>query len=75
MSTQEQSNVYQLGAFDADRMLHDISTLRERIVQAWRERAVMLTREEQTRLAAEVATTCSLLLDLTRQSGPDQASE
>ena len=67
MSNQDQKNVHQLGAFSADVMLADFRNLRERFITAWKERAVMLTREEQERLRQEIADTCTLLTELTRR--------
>lgn len=64
MPDQDRKNVYDLGAFSADALLDEIVELRARIVTAWRERAVMLTREEQHRLLAEIQETCRLLGDL-----------
>jgi hypothetical protein len=58
------NNVYELGAFNADDLLDKIVELRARVVIAWRERAVMLTREEQHQLLAEIRLTCRLLGDL-----------
>jgi hypothetical protein len=65
MPDQTNQNVYELGAFSADQILTDISDLRERIVDAWRERAVMLTKDEQKRLIVEIKATCDLLGALT----------
>jgi hypothetical protein len=45
-------------------MLNEIVELRGRILTAWRERAVMLTRDEQHRLLSEIQETCRLLGDL-----------
>jgi len=64
MPDQDRNNVYELGAFSADDLLGDIAELRARIIMAWRERAVMLTREEQQRLLEEIKETCRLLGDL-----------
>lgn len=64
MPDNDRKNVYELGAFSADDLLNEIVELRVRIVTAWRERAVMLTREEQHRLFDEVRETCRLLGDL-----------
>ncbi|NNM76221.1 hypothetical protein HJG53_04785 [Sphingomonas sp. ID1715] len=64
MPDQDRKNIYQLGAFSADDMLVEITDLRARIITAWRERAVMLTREEQHRLLDEIKETCRLLGDL-----------
>lgn len=47
-------------------MLLEIRDLRSRIVAAWRERAVMLTREEQDRLTLEIADTCAILMELSK---------
>lgn len=65
MPHQEQStNIYTLGAFDAEEMLRDLREHRERLILAWRERGVMLTREEQDRLREEITETCQLLSGL-----------
>lgn len=61
----DRNNIHQLGAFDADEMLHEIVELRTRIMTAWRERGVMLTPDEQRRLLDEIRETCRLLGDLT----------
>jgi len=61
---QGHKKVYELGAFSADDLLGEVVELRARIVTAWRERAVMLTREEQHRLLDEIKETCRLLGDL-----------
>lgn len=60
----DRTNIHQLGAFDADDMLNEIVELRGRILIAWRERAVMLSRDEQHRLLEEIRETCRLLDDL-----------
>jgi hypothetical protein len=64
MPDQSANNVHELGAFNADDMLNEIVDLRLRVIQAWRERAVMLTREEQRLLLEEIKLTCQLLGDL-----------
>jgi hypothetical protein len=64
MPDQTAKNVYDLGAFSADDMLNEIVDLRQRVIQAWRERAVMLTREEQRQLLEEIRLTCQLLGEL-----------
>ena len=64
MPDRNRNNVYELGAFSADNLFSDITDLRARIISAWRERAVMLTREEQQRLLDEIRRTCRLLDDL-----------
>ena len=50
---------------EADRILADLRRLREDVINAWFERAVILTREEQEALRAEIRQTCQLLTDLT----------
>jgi hypothetical protein len=52
----------------AQSMLLELRTLRRRVIQAWQERAVALTKEEQAELRDEIRETCSLLTDLTRSS-------
>lgn len=66
MSQQEQHNVHQLGAFSADALLDKLADLRESLISAWRERAVMLTKEEQARLKREITDTCALLSELVK---------
>ncbi len=66
MPQQDQHNVHQLGAFSADALLGDLVELRGHLISAWRERAVMLTKEEQARLKDEIADTCTLLTELIR---------
>lgn len=61
MPQPDQHNVHQLGAFSADALLGDLVELRGHLISAWRERAVMLTKEEQARLKNEIADTCALL--------------
>ncbi|WP_205481740.1 hypothetical protein [Sphingomonas arenae] len=51
---------------EADAILSNLRALRDQIVTAWRERAVVLSREEQVRLHAEVKQTCEFLTQLTR---------
>ena len=60
----DRNNIHQLGAFDADEMLEELVEFRTRIITARRERAVMLTRDEQHRLLDEIRETCRLLGDL-----------
>lgn len=50
---------------EAERILGDLRALRRVIVEAWGERAVILTNEEQRQLQAEIQYTCDLLRDLT----------
>jgi hypothetical protein len=66
MTNQEHSRVHELGAFSSDAMLADFRDLRLRLIGAWRERAVMLTPEEQGRLRQEIIDTCALLTELTK---------
>jgi uncharacterized protein YukE len=66
MPDRYQSNVHQLGAFDAEEMLAEVRALRERVIAVWRERAVMLTPDEQQQLRREIQDTCTLLTDLTK---------
>ncbi len=51
---------------EAERLLANLRSLRNDIVTAWRERAVILTREERTKLRDEIKQTCQFLDDLTR---------
>ena len=55
------SNVYSIGAAPAAAIRANIAALREAAVGAWREWAVVLTREEQEQLKQEIADTCELL--------------
>ena len=66
MPDQDRINIHQLGAFDGEDLLAELRELRERLIAAWRERAVMLTREEQDRLLEEIKDSCALLTDLTK---------
>ncbi len=50
---------------EAEIILRDLHVLRNKIIEAWRERAVILTPEEQRELRGEIRRTCSLLTDLT----------
>ena len=60
----EAAYVYSLPSVAYDIRL-DLLTLRNSVTLAWRERGVMLTREEQRELKAEIADLCELLKDLT----------
>jgi hypothetical protein len=51
---------------EADMLLRRIRGLREEIITAWQERAVVLSKFEQECLHQEIVTTCKLLTDLTR---------
>ena len=50
---------------EAERILSNLRSLRNQIVTAWRERAVVLTAEERTELRHEIKETCRFLEDLT----------
>ncbi len=58
-------NVFSLDASEAQTILADLRFLRRKIIDAWQERAVVLTREEQEELRKEIQHTCALLADLT----------
>ena len=51
---------------EAGAILANLRSLRDQVVTAWRERAVILTSEEQAELQAEIRQTCDFLTDLTR---------
>ena len=53
------------GALESKRILGELRTLRHMIVDAWHERHVILTKEEQRELQAEIKETCDLLTELT----------
>lgn len=53
------------GSSEAERILADLRALRQSVVVAWQERAVILSREEQLQLTAEIKRTCEILTDLT----------
>ena len=57
--------VVTIGLSEAERILADLRSLRQSIIVAWRERAVILSREEQLELTAEIKETCQILTDLT----------
>lgn len=50
---------------EAELILAELRTLRQRVIDAWEERGVILTREEQGRLREEIEDTCRLLTELT----------
>jgi len=58
------SNVSNIGS-EAHQIFRDLRSLRRTICEAWQERAVTLTREEQRELRDEIKDTCALLTDLT----------
>lgn len=47
-------------------LLTDVLSLRDGLVSAWQERAIMLTREERAQLRVEMETTAAVLSDLAR---------
>ena len=51
---------------EAEAILANLRSLRDQVVTAWRERAVILTSEEQAELQSEIRQTCDFLTDLTR---------
>lgn len=63
---QARTNVISIGSLEADEILTNVRLLRDQIITAWNERGVVLSREEQARLHAEIKQTCELLMDLTR---------
>ena len=64
--TEKTSNVVEIRPSEADEIIRNLSALREQIITAWRERGVLLSREEQADLHAEIKQTCEFLTDLTR---------
>ena len=66
-SQQDQSNnVVSIGSCEAEEILANLRALRDQIVTAWSERGVVLSREEQAGLHAEIKQTSEFLTDLTR---------
>ena len=55
-----------IGSTEAQSILLNLRALRDQIVTAWRERGVVLSREEQALLNAEIQQTCESLTILTR---------
>jgi len=51
---------------EAAKILRNLCDLREQIVTAWGERAVILSPEEQVRLRREIHETCEMLTTITR---------
>ena len=54
-------------AGEAARLLATLGQLRQELVDAWVQRAVILTREEQDALRAAIRETCALLTALTER--------
>ena len=50
---------------EADRIMADLRALRQAVLVAWQERAVILSREQRLELTAEIKETCELLTGLT----------
>ena len=61
-------NVTSIDASEGKRILTDLRSLRRQIIDAWQERGITLTREEQHELRDELRRTCELLTDLTASS-------
>jgi hypothetical protein len=55
-----------IGSLEAEEILTNLRLLRDQIVTAWSERGVVLSRDEQVALHAEIKQTCEFLTDLTR---------
>jgi hypothetical protein len=60
-----ESNVFEFERSEAEEILTSIRALRRRILEVWQERGVVLTRDEQKALRAEIVETCALLTELT----------
>ena len=68
-SQEDQSNnVVSITANEAGDILLNLRALRDQIVTAWNERGVVLSREEQVLLHAEIKQTCEFLTALTRHA-------
>jgi hypothetical protein len=59
------------GRSEAQLIFADLKTLRNRIVAAWQERAIMLSSEEQRDLRDEIQRTCELLRDFVGEEASD----
>jgi len=60
-----ESNVVSMDSSEAQKILTEIRALRRRVIDAWQERGVILTSEEQRELGDEIKYTCELLTVLT----------
>ena len=60
-----------VGRSEAQLIFADLKTLRNRIIAAWQERAIMLSSEEQRDLRDEIERTCDLLRDFVREHASD----
>ena len=63
---QSTNNVVSIRPSEAEIILGDLRVLRDKVVTAWCVRGVILSKEEQAELHAEIRRTCELLTDLTR---------
>jgi len=63
-SPADSGNVVSIDASEAKRILTELRALRQSIVDAWQQRAVILTAEEQQLIRDEIRQTCGLLIDL-----------
>jgi len=61
----EPSNIHIFPISHARDIRADLAALRRSVTVAWQERGVMLTREEQEALQAEIKDLCHYLRDLT----------
>lgn len=61
---QPYANVVSIGSMEAEEIRTNLRALRNQIIAAWGERGVILSREEQAILHAEIKQTCELLMDL-----------
>jgi uncharacterized protein YukE len=50
---------------EAEKIIEEVRAMRRSILDAWQERGVVLTKDEQRELAKEIKLTCELLADLT----------
>lgn len=66
-ASRENQSFHQEGelSLDLDAVLKKVQVLRDEVVNAWRDRAVLLTRSEQERFHTEITSMCKLLSDLT----------
>ena len=58
-------NQHLLFSSEADQIIDSLRAMKRGVIDAWKERAVVLTREEQRRLRDEIRDTCELLQNLT----------
>jgi uncharacterized protein YukE len=64
----DSEDVVSITSTDAGQMLADLRSLRQTIIVAWQERAVMLSSWEQKALRDKIKRTCELLTHLTSSS-------